>query len=72
MRTNYSFKFTEDNTTHIEKVFGLEVSLEVKVILSEEHTEFKWIDGQIAVNHFLKYSGNKKGITKVMEYINNL
>ncbi|MFA5178012.1 MAG: NUDIX pyrophosphatase [Candidatus Paceibacterota bacterium] len=68
----YSFEFIDNNKNHIEKVFGLEISPETDIVLSEEHTEFKWVNGQVAIDQFLKYPKNKEGFTKVMEYINNL
>ena len=69
---DYSFEFLEENIMHFEKVFGLELSSMQKITLSEEHTEFKWVEGQVAIKQFLKYPGNKDGFKKVMEYINNL
>lgn len=68
----YRFEFIDHNKNHIEKVFGLEISPETDIVLSEEHTEFKWVEGQVAIKQFLKYPGNKDGFKKVMEYINNL
>ncbi len=68
----YSFEFIDHNKNHIEKVFGLEISPETDIVLSEEHTEFKWVNGQVAIDQFLKYPKNKEGFMKVMEYINNL
>ncbi|MFA5368757.1 MAG: NUDIX pyrophosphatase [Candidatus Paceibacterota bacterium] len=68
----YSFEFIDHNKNHIEKVFGLEISPETDIVLSEEHTEFKWVNGQVAIDQFLKYPKNKEGFAKVMEYINNL
>jgi dATP pyrophosphohydrolase len=66
---DYSFDFFEENTKHIEKVFGVEVSPEQVITISSEHTEFKWVDGQIAINKFLKYPGNKEGFKKLIEFL---
>ena len=64
---NYSFEFIDHEKSHFEKVFGLEVSPETKIILSKEHTEFKWVDGQVAIDQFLKYPKNKEGFKKIMD-----
>jgi 8-oxo-dGTP pyrophosphatase MutT (NUDIX family) len=69
---DYSFNFSYNNNVYLEKVFGLEISSESEIILSEEHTEYKWVDGQTAIDKFLKYPGNKEGFRKLIELINNL
>jgi len=69
---DYSFNFSYNNNEYFEKVFGLEISPESKIILSEEHSEYKWVNGQAAIDKFLKYPGNKEGFKKLMELINNL
>jgi len=63
---NYSFEFNENDVNHVEKVFGLKISPNEKIIFSEEHTEFKWVTGQVALAQFLKYPGNKKGFKRIM------
>ncbi len=50
----YSFEFFDHGENHFEKVFGLEVNPETKIVISEEHTEFKWVSGQTAIEQFLK------------------
>jgi dATP pyrophosphohydrolase len=67
---NYSFEFIDHGENHIEKVFGLEISPNEKIILSEEHTKFKWVDGQVAIDQFLKYPNNKEGFRKIMNLFN--
>ena len=67
---DYSFEFVDHNENHFEKVFGLEISLDTNIVISEEHTEFKWVDGKIAIDQFLKYPKNKEGFKKIMELIN--
>ena len=66
---DYSFDFFEDGIEHYEKVFGAEVSPEQIITLSEEHTEFKWVDGQTAIDKFLKYPGNKEGFKRLIELL---
>lgn len=63
---DYSFEFNENDVNHVEKVFGLKISPNEKIILSEEHTEFKWVTGQVALAQFLKYPGNKEGFKRIM------
>ncbi len=67
--TGYSFEFFDDNRQQHEKVFGAEVDSESGVILSPEHTEFVWVKEGQALNHYLKYPGNKKGLEKLAEKI---
>jgi 8-oxo-dGTP pyrophosphatase MutT (NUDIX family) len=66
---DYSFEFFYDNETHLEKVFAVEVLPESEIIISEEHTEFKWVDGQTAIDGFLKYPGNKEAFKRLMEFL---
>jgi len=65
----YSFEFFDDNRQQHEKVFGAEVDSESSVILSSEHTEFVWVKKDQALNHYLKYPGNKEGLKKLAEKI---
>jgi dATP pyrophosphohydrolase len=69
---DYSFEFLEENIIHFEKVFGLELSSMQKIILSEEHTEFKWVDGSTAITDFLKYPGNKEGFRKLINFLEKM
>ena len=66
---DYTFDFFDHNEMHFEKVFAVEVSPESKIIISEEHTEFKWVDGQTAIDGFLRYPGNKEAFKKLIEYL---
>lgn len=65
--TGYSFEFFDDNRQQLEKVFGAEVDSTTEVILSAEHSEFKWADENEALNRYLKYPGNKGGLRKLAE-----
>lgn len=66
----YSFKFFDHGENHFEKVFGAEVKPETKIVISEEHTEFKWVSGQVAIDQFLKYENNKEGFRKLIKLLN--
>ncbi len=65
--TGYSFDFFDDNRNQHEKIFGIHVSGVSKVVLSSEHTEFQWVNKEDALNHYLKYPGNKEGLRKLCE-----
>jgi len=68
----YSFEFFDHGENHFEKVFAVEVKPETKIIISEEHTEFKWVSRQIAIDQFLKYENNKEGFRKLIEFLNQI
>lgn len=59
--TGYGYEFEDDNRTQYERVFGIEVQKDATVVLSHEHTEFRWVDKQTALG-LLKYPGNKAGL----------
>ncbi len=65
--TGFSFEFVDDDRKQLEKVFGVRVSTGQEITLSPEHTEFKWIPKEEALNACLKYPGNKAGLTKLHE-----
>jgi len=67
--TGYSFDFFDDGREQHEKVFALEVSPETEIHLSREHTEFVWADKDQALNQYLKYPGNKKGLVILCEML---
>jgi dATP pyrophosphohydrolase len=69
MDTGFSFEFFDDNRQQHEKVFGVEVATDTKVIISAEHTEFVWVTAEKALNEYLKYPGNKKGIEALQKKI---
>lgn len=65
--TGYSFDFFDDNRTQHEKVFGISVASGAIVRISKEHTEFRWVNKEDALYRYLKYPGNKAGLSKLCE-----
>jgi len=65
----YSFSFFENDKRYFEKIFGAEILPGSKINLSSEHTEFKWVDGQTAIEKFLKYPGNIEGFRRLIEIL---
>ena len=65
--TGFSFEFVDDGRKQLEKVFGVRVSTSQEITLSPEHTEFKWVPKEVALDVYLKYTGNKTGLTKLHE-----
>jgi dATP pyrophosphohydrolase len=68
----YSFEFFDHGENHFEKVFAVELKPKTKIIISEEHTEFKWVSGKAAIEQFLKYENNKKGFEKLIDFLNQI
>ncbi|MFA5729790.1 MAG: NUDIX pyrophosphatase [Candidatus Paceibacterota bacterium] len=68
----YSFEFFDHGENHFEKVFAVEVKPETKIVISEEHTEFKWVSGQVAIDQFLKYEKNKEGFKNLIKFLNQI
>ena len=67
--TGYSFDFFDDNWWQHERVFGAEVDKNTKILPSCEHTEFKWVTKEEALNKYLKWPGNKEGLIKMSEIL---
>jgi 8-oxo-dGTP pyrophosphatase MutT (NUDIX family)/nucleoside diphosphate kinase len=65
--TGYSFDFFDDNRDQHEKVFGVRIPETAEIVLSHEHTAFQWATKEDALNRYLKYPGNKKGLKKLCE-----
>ncbi|KKS90145.1 MAG: hypothetical protein UV65_C0020G0007 [Parcubacteria group bacterium GW2011_GWF2_43_11] len=63
--TDYSFDFFDDNRWQHERVFGAQLDNDVKIVLSREHTEFKWATKEEALNEYLKWPGNKEGLRRL-------
>ncbi len=63
---NYEFEVNEKN--YIEYIYGAEVPIESKIILSDEHTEFKWVDEKGAFE-LLKWPGNKEGLKRLIKIL---
>jgi len=59
--TGYGYNFTDDDRDQYEHVLGVEVLEDAQVIISDEHTEFRWTPKEDAVS-LLKYPGNKQGL----------
>lgn len=69
INTGYSFDFFDDNRLQHEIVFGAEIKEEAEIILSQEHTEFKWVNKEEALNNYLKWPGNKEGLKKISQIL---
>ena len=66
----YYFEFDNDFQKGIkEYVFGAEIGKDVKIKLSDEHSEEKWCDIREALQ-FLKYETNKTAFKKLFNLIN--
>ena len=68
---DFEFDFFDHNENHFEKCFAVEVPATTQIVLSEEHTEFKWVDLQTAVNDYLKYPKNKEAFEKTINILNH-
>ena len=51
-------------------MFGIEV-LDTKIKLSNEHTEYKWVDYDTALNK-LVWNGQKEGLFSVNNMLNSM
>lgn len=49
-----------------EKVFGVEVKENTEIKISAEHTDYKWVTAEVALNEYLKYDTNKQGLKKLI------
>ncbi|MEK7655200.1 MAG: NUDIX domain-containing protein [Patescibacteria group bacterium] len=63
--TGYSFDFFDDGRDQHEHVFGIEISPETSITLSDEHTEFAWASEDECLTAYLKYQGNKEGLRRL-------
>lgn len=61
------FYETHGDRINLVPVFGMEVASDI-VLLSSEHSDFKWVDYDSACS-YLVWKGQKKGITVVNEMI---
>ena len=61
------FYETHGDRINLVPVFGVEVASDI-VLLSSEHSDFKWVDYDSACS-YLVWEGQKKGITVVNEMI---
>lgn len=67
--TDYSFDFFDNNRWQHERVFGVQVDNNAKIVLSREHTEFKWATEEEALNEYLKWPGNKEGLRRLAKIL---
>lgn len=63
--TEYSYEFTDNGLDQFERIFGVQVSPDQEVKLSSEHTEYRWVAKDEAINSYLKYPGNKEGLRRL-------
>lgn len=69
--TGHSFDFFDDERLQHEKVFAVEVSVETKISLSDEHVDFVWATKDDCLNKFLKYPGNIAGLKALYQKLEN-
>jgi len=67
--TGYSYEFTDNGLDQFERIFGIEVSINQEVNLSHEHTEYKWVSKEEALEVYLKYPGNKEGLRRLYDKV---
>lgn len=67
--TGYSFDYFDEGSWWHEKVFGMKIDEKTPILLSQEHTEFKWVTKEEALNKYLKWPGNKEGLKKLCEVL---
>lgn len=65
--TEYSYEFTDNDLDQFERIFGVEISPDQEIKLSSEHTEYRWVAKDEAVNSYLKYPGNKEGLRRLYQ-----
>lgn len=66
----YSFSFCLPRLGNLtENVYAIEIKPEVEVVLSAEHTEYRWLDFEEALG-LLKYDTNKEGFRKLWKILN--
>lgn len=64
--SNYHYEFTDEGRSHVEYIFGAEVSASINVRLSHEHDDLRWVSKDEALQ-LLKWPGNKEGLRKLCE-----
>ena len=67
--TEYSYEFTDNNLDQFERIFGVEVSIDQEIRLSDEHTEYRWASKDEALKVYLKYPGNKEGLRRLHKIV---
>lgn len=67
----YRFAFEYKNIPITVLVFAVEVDTEQKVVINDEHVEYKWLGFNTALGH-LKFNDDKKALRICKESINNI
>lgn len=67
--TGYSFDYFDEGSWWYEKAFGMKAREGAPIILSREHTEFKWVTKDEALNEYLKWPGNKEGLKSLYKLL---
>lgn len=66
----YSYSFSLPHLGELmENVYAVEVSPHIEIILSPEHTEYRWVDFEEALS-LIKYETNKEGFRKIWKMLN--
>jgi 8-oxo-dGTP pyrophosphatase MutT (NUDIX family) len=67
----YTFSFTLPRYGSLtENVYAVEVKPGVEVVLSDEHTEYRWLDFEESIT-LIKYDSNKEGFRKLWKILNS-
>lgn len=66
----YSYSFCLPHLGELtENVYAVEVKPNTEIILSHEHTEYRWVEFEEALS-LLKYDANKEGFRKIWKILN--
>lgn len=68
----YNFSFGEGKKKQYEYVFGVEVSNDSKIILSEEHDDMTWVSKDKTLEKYLVWDGNREGLKRLHKKIISL
>jgi len=60
--TQFSFTFFDDYRTQKEQVCGIRIAPDSPILLSDEHTEHRWVNYDEAIEQYLSYPGNKRAL----------
>lgn len=66
----YSFSFCLPHLGElVENVYAVEVKPETEIVLSHEHTEYRWLDFEESLA-LIKYDSNKEGFRRLWKMLN--
>lgn len=66
----YSFSFSLPRYGNLtENVYAVEVHPNIEIVLSHEHTEYRWLDFEESLA-WIKYDSNKEGFRKLWKILN--